>query len=488
MTQRSFRAIGPLCFLLALAVGALGQTTYQRPTPPADGGPPTGADLEVYDGASHSLVVQVLNLTPYDIVFDHNPGVTSSITAVDEGQMQNRNPAEKSFMFAPVGIPDFIPAAAAQDFVPEFLYITTTNPDGSTTTQKMPNPAYNPDWVDTTTHPYPMVLSWDDQGGFKEDNWVYWTVKKVPYIICADQSNVNSCVSNIQDVQLGLWLYRNKPTFNLRENQYFQFIVDAVQATAKTIKLVIEPENPAAWANAFLAYSELTQEGADFAKENAQQNDGNSMWVASYVIPHKDSACVTKEQNCVPSTMAPTSGDAVHSEWAPSFAGPCDTSGKCPSGAAEANLVVSVHVLRGHKAKQCDPSFYPKVCPLGSESVVMITVSRIEDFTVGVVAGTLGASRIQAETGSPADKSRLFLLQAGAGRIRELLNHAGDRGIPELELLRSVMYGLNPAQRQVLRDLVMSMGSGTLPTEEQRRVVRLIADELQALLKQAGKK
>jgi hypothetical protein len=211
MRQRSFRVLGSLCFLLLLGLVARGQT-YQRPTPPANGGPPTGADLEVYDGASHSLVVQVLNLTPYDIQFVDTPGVTWSVTSADETEMQNRDGAKKSFMFAPVGIPSLLPAAPAQDFVPNYI----TLPDG----HMVWNPAYDPTWEDTTTHPYPMVISWDDQGGFKVNNWVYWTVKNVPYVLCSDLNNASICVSHHQDVQLGLWMYRNKPTYNLLDNGY----------------------------------------------------------------------------------------------------------------------------------------------------------------------------------------------------------------------------------------------------------------------------
>jgi hypothetical protein len=87
MRQSWFRAISLLSLPPLLTVGAYA-AEYERPTPPK-GGQPTSADLQIYDGASRSVTVQLLNLTPYDIAFDYIPGVSWSITSTDQVMMQN---------------------------------------------------------------------------------------------------------------------------------------------------------------------------------------------------------------------------------------------------------------------------------------------------------------------------------------------------------------------------------------------------------------
>ncbi|HSB06220.1 MAG TPA: hypothetical protein VLK23_13600 [Thermodesulfobacteriota bacterium] len=444
-----------LCFLLLLGLGAQAQE-YQRPKPDANGGPPTYADLQTFDGVSRSLTVQLLNLTPYDIQFVHKPGVTWSIISADEAEMQDRNNYSKSFMFVPAGIPSLIPAAPQPG-----------------------DPGYDP----TTTHPYSMVFSWDDRGGFVVDNWVKWTVKGVRYISACetDPSNPDQLVCHYdnQDVDLGLWMYRIKPTSKLVSSYLYTLVKDSLKLLFDTFKLTLELENPKAWVNEFLAWGELAKDAAEFAKENSQENDGNKMWVASYVIPNPKSVCVTSGSNCTPATMTPDdSGDAIVSLWPAAYAGPPGSCKPELCSAAEGELVVSVHVLRGQKAKQCDPTWYPNVCPLGSEPVVMITVMRVEDFAGPTLAGA--SPNLSSGAKTPRNKVRLFLLQAGAGRIRELLEKQGRTGLLEL---RSIIEELDPAQQGVLREMIRTMGTGRLPTQQERQLVHLLADELKARLK-----
>lgn len=453
-----------LCSPLLLSLGALAQE-YQRPEPGAADGPPTAADLGTYDGVSRSLTVQLLNLTPYDIQFAHTPGVTWSITSADETQMRDRTNSAKSFMFLPVGIPSLIPAAPPENFL---------DPG---------DPGYDANYVDAKTHPYSMVFAWDDHGGFVVDNWVKWTVKGVEYLSC-DKSNPPVCGYRDQDVDLGLWMYRIEPTFKY-SSSFLPILVDSLKVVLKAVKLAVEFENPAAWVHAFLALGELEKGITEFQKENAQENDGNKMWVASYVIPNPTSNCVRANSGsgCTPSTLAPDdSGDAVYSQWTGTFAGACTEvepgQWNCPYDAAEAMLVVSVHLLRGQKAIQCDPTFYPNECPLGSEPVVMITVMRAEDFAIGTLAGA--SPSLSSGKKAPTDKVRLFLLQAGASRIRQLLEKKEPTGLFEL---RSVITGLDLAQQGVLREMIRSMGSGRRPTRQERQLLHLVADELQARLK-----
>jgi hypothetical protein len=464
MRQSWFRAISLLSLPPLLTVGAYA-AEYERPTPPK-GGQPTSADLQIYDGASRSVTVQLLNLTPYDIAFDYIPGVSWSITSTDQVMMQNDDRhIRKSFMFVPVGIPSLIPGAPEQGFL---------GPG---------DPGYDPDYSDTTTHPYSMVFSWDDQGGFVEDNWVRWTIKEVEYKWC--DRNDGNCQDRIRDVPLGLWMYRNEPTFNL-SSSFLPVLVDALKLTFKTVSLVFVPESPTAWAKAFLATKELAQDAVKFVKQNTQENDGNKMWVASYIIPDPASQCVAAQQaslTCNPEIMSnvsdKTTGDAVYVHWSAEWAGPEEPDGSTSQYAAEQKLVVSVHVLRGQRAQQCDPAFYPNHCPLGSEPIVMITVMRSVDFKVGVLAGIPPNLRTQA----PTNPVQLFLLQAGAGKIRQLLAKQGRTG---LLLLRSILVGLTPDQTNVLEQMSSHMAAGKRPTLQERQLVHFIGSELQARLHEAG--
>ncbi len=457
MRQAASKVFLSVAFLLLLSLAAQGQ--YQRPKPD-NGGQPTAADLEIFDGASQSVTVQLLNLTPYDIQFDHLPGVTWSITSTDEQvQMVDRDRmTQKSFMFVPVGIPSLIPAAPDKDFL------------------KSGDPGYDSNYVDETTHPYAMVFSWDDRGGFVVDNWVKWTIKAVKYTTCDESDPITPvCKYEHQDVDLGLWMYRNKPTHELGA-KYLPILVDSLKVTFKLLSLPIKAESPLAWANAFLAIATLANEAKNF---NTQANDGNKMWVASYVIPHPDSVCGKTGLHCTPSIMTPAeTGDAVYSLWPAEYAGPSPNGTTGPGFAAEAQLVVTVHVFRGEKAKQCDPAYYPNKCPLGSESVVMITVMKATDFSAGTMVGA--APDVPSRDKTPPQGVRLFLLQAGAGRIRQLVE---KQGRPGLLVLRSIIEELNPAQTRVLMEMVRTMGSGRLPTQQERQLVQLIAAELKARLK-----
>lgn len=459
-----------LCFLF-IAAGA--RAEYVRPIPSA-GNPPTPADLVLYDGASTTLSVQLLNLTPYDIEFTNVPFQSWSIDTTDIEAMKDwegRENNEKSFMFVPVGVPSFIPAAPDQNFEPPYLDWANT----------IPNPNYDPTYVDTTTHPYPMLFSWDDRGGFVVDNWIKWTVKNVSYKDC-DRTGEN-CVPAEQDVDIGLWMYRNSPAASFTSG-FLPTLSASLNVVFKSLKLITEAANPARWINEFLAIATLVDDSIDFAKENTRENDGHKMWVASYVIPDSDSLCSLKAEedyDCTPSLMIPTdTGDAVFSLWPALWSGPSPDGEHGPYDAAEARLVVTLHVFRGQRAQQCDPVFYPNKCPLGSEPVVMITVMRDTDFAFGATAARAVAPELWSGNKVAGNKTRLFLLQAGFGKVQQLLKEGGDRG---LHGLRSIISELEPAQTQVLVRMIHTMGTGRLPTKEERELVRLIADELKAGLK-----
>ncbi len=149
--------------------------------------------------------------------------------------------------------------------------------------------------------------------------------------------------------------------------------------------------------------------------------------------------------------------------------------------AAEGELVVSAHLLRGQWTPWCpedppgDGTNY--VCKLGSLSVFMITIVRHDDFGAATLAS---AAPLTAPAGANTDKMRLFLLQAGAGRIHGLLQGHGRAG---LVALRAAIRELSPAQHLLFRQMVLSMSSGRLPTKDERELVQSLAVALRARLK-----
>jgi len=460
MRQRSFRVLVLLCFLLLLGVGAHGQE-YQRPKPDVnDPTPPTNADLAVYNGVSDSITVLLLNLTPYDIEFQD-----WSISAHDEDQMtiDSSGPVNSidRFMFVPVGIPRFIPGLPEEDF---------HNDD--------------PNYVDKNAHPYPVVFAFNDEPHSpigpppaNTDNWVKFTVKGVEYIPC-DRDGTNCTESVSQDVQVGLWMYRNE-TPAPQTAEWLQYLATALKTTFTSVCLYVEAENPAAWIHEFLALGELGKSIYEWSDstENTRENDGRKMWIASYVIPNPDSLCVQGSQGPDPSTLT-TTGDAVYSLWPATYVGPSPDGIHGPYSAAEANLVVEVGLLRGFAAENCGHS---EDCHLGREPVVTVTVVRTQDFALGAIANpALDSSLGEKIPKGPKGKIRLFLLQAGVGSIRELLKKQGRQG---LFALRSVIQGLAPEQKLVLNEMIRTMGSGRLPTQEERRLVHLIAHELKRQLR-----
>lgn len=468
MRQRSCSLFVLLCFLLLLGVGAQGQE-YKRPKPAVNATtPPTNADLAAYNGVSESITVLFMNATPYDIVFEHLPQVTWSISSHNEQYDMTADASNANeigtFMFVPVGIPRLIPGLPAQDFL------------------KPGDPGYDANYVDTTSHPYPVVFAFNDQPHSPSDppanldNWVKFTVKGVEYVPCYDLIGLNCADHTVpQDVQVGLWMYRNGTT--VKQTAYWlPELKAALHAVFMSVALIGSDGTVIPlWIQQYLSMVELGKATAatwSTSTENTRGDDGRKMWVASYVIPNPNSQCVLFGKGCDPSTLV-TSGDAVYSLWPATYAGSSPDGSHGPYSAPEANLVVEVGLLRGFKASPCGSS--DDICALGREPVVTVTVVRTQDFALGAMAGL---APLPSEK-NPKDKIRLFLLQAGAGRIRELLE---KQGRPGLLVLRSVIEGLGPAQQQVLSDMVRTMGTGRLPTQQERLVVHLIADELKARL------
>lgn len=452
MTQGSLRALISVTCLLLLGLAANAQE-YERPLPQSGDGPPTGADLRLYGGRHKTLGVQILNLTPYAIELK-----STSITDADVIDMQNRErETNKSFMVAPVGVPKFIPPA------------------------------------DPSARPYGMTFSWVDDPEFMDDNWVKWTVKGVEYCTLWNEltHHCDGPIAN-RDVDVGLWMYRLEPPPSEVESGYLPMLSKFLLVVMKTGLIAIEPLNPIAWLDEFLALAELgatvqefdesgatDEQNAAFGLDNSQWDEGTEVFVASYVIPHPQSFCATSGLGCGPSPMTETTGDGVYSIWPAGNAGPC--SPNCPKLAAEAELTVSAHLLRGQSAPQCPedpPKAPPHDCGVGRIPMLMLTVMKTDEFLAAKVSVPLTTAPVQGASVTPnqLDRMRLFLLQAGAGKIRAILRREGNAGVIEL---RSIITELNPDQRDVLRGMVGSMASRQNPTHEERELVRWISTSLQ---------
>jgi hypothetical protein len=381
---------------------------------------------------------------------------------------------KKSFMFAPVGIPRFIPGVSRKAFKDLM--------------------EYDPDYVNTESRSYSMVFSWDDMGGYVTDSWAKWTVKDVEYCTVWDQ-NTNMCVGDdgnsrgpnwaIRDVDLGLWMYRNKPEVAATSNA-FPLIVDTLKVMFRTAAIVIDPARVAPWVREVLGIVELAAGDAEFMMKNAEPDEGNKMYLASYPIPHPQSMCVYDPSNnaCTPTTMTQDdTGDGVYSLWADEWAAPCPGRTQCPQLSAEGNLVVTAHLLRGHTAPRCpEGPTGSHTCDLGSIPIFMVTIMRTWDFALPALAGFGAFDKPLQNVLSAGDISSMhrFLLQAGAGKIWALLKNSGE---PGLDSLHVILHRLGPEQRLVLTRMLRNMGSGKRPTREERQLVHWLAASLKKQLR-----
>jgi hypothetical protein len=420
--------------------------------------PPTSSDMIIHEGNQKTVVVQIMNLTPFNIQLKNtnvgsipDPSATS-VSAEDQSQMIDRTRAtKKSFMFAPVGLPRLIPGLPPQSF----------------------NHDNDPKYYNTQSRPYSMVFSWDDRGGYVEDSWIRWTLKDVQYSKLINGAEVPQTPT---DVEMGLWMYRSQPPQEELKSGYFSIVSSSVFAAFHTFALIVEWENPMAWIEEFVALAELSKGVIEFAEENTKPDDGYQMYLASYVIPNPNSPCMSNG-TCYPAVWSSDPNAKATDAVANFYAG---YEMGYPAGPAEASLVVSTHLLRGHSAPMCETrDLQSNPCPLGSVPILMITVWRASDWLANHAGSILQAGELL--TAGPQSmelgNARQFLLQAGAGKIQGLLQHYGRR--PVLLALGSIIRELQPKQQLFLREMLRSAASGRLPTKQEREVVQSLGKALQ---------
>ncbi len=435
MQQKSFRVLLLLALFLLLPVFANAQWW-----------PPKGySDIATTGGLSNTLIVQIVNATPYNIYFKEgsfsvqyaHAGLSTNLR--DEFGSTAMNPdSKKGFMFAPLGVPQNIepvPPAAFQD----------------------------PNYVNTTTYPYSFVISWDDRAAYNEYNWLTWTIKNVP---CTDTAH---CSAPQKDVDLGFFVRRASDDPALKSGYYWDLGKQILKDVLGIIAVVVMPENPLAWGHLTLLMGE-TSKDAFGAVQNT--DDGTNKWhVAAYPFPAAGSDCarlVTTNPDtnaCYPS--AEQDDDGVKAEWAGQT-----------GGWAEQNIVVAVELRRpvAPFPEYLCVDWYPGwVGSLGTVPVAVVTIMTVEEWQLATSQQAVRAMATGAPgpTGKPAPNSAE--VTNAAQMIHSTLQQTGR---PGLLTLFSIIRGLNNQQRQVLRELYANWRAGNALTPNQQTFLHMLAVQL----------
>ncbi|HEY3441246.1 MAG TPA: hypothetical protein VGK29_10860 [Paludibaculum sp.] len=421
-----------------LAGAASGQTSYY---PYDQLNKPTPADLMVYGGRAKSVMVQVLNLTPYTIRFTTPAPYNVNGVAVSHlGDVTNRNrETEKSFLFAPVGVPRVMAPVPVQTF-----------PD---------LPGFDANYVNSSTRPYSMVFAWDDRNAFVKQSSVFWTIEGVRYYKC------NGCPTLTADVPLGLFMSRIAPEGSLRTG-FLPVLVDVVKEAATFAKIAINPLNPLSWVKAFMGIKELADDAA-FAQRQQQSDEEGKMYMSAYAIPDIATTCYANisTSGCVPS--AHYNDDAADAQW-----------GYALGGYAAQEIMVTTHIIRGKRAEQSwVENIDGRRGSLGELGMVMITVMRSQDYVAAFAAHL--ANTPLARAGTPENLRLTPDVRANVQQLRHLLEKHGLSGA---DALRVILGRLDTAERQHVSSILHTLRSGGALTNAERQYLhRLIVDLRHAL-------
>ncbi len=251
-THHRLLALLGLALVAGVAAPAWAATSpYVHPMPTSDDKPPTPMDMVTIGGYANTIAVRILNLTPYELVADHTGITTKDCT-------DRSRSTHKSFMYAPVGWPKTIPGLAGQ------WQPNPQSPGHFTFVPQNPN---------HTVHPYNFVLAFIENAGDVKSGDMAWTVKQV----FSDTHQAQD------DVQLRLWITRTEPKQKERSG-IFKVITAAVMEIVDLVGLAVEPENPIAWIDLFVATKELAN--ASFEAANSDESDGGEkLYAACYMVP-----------------------------------------------------------------------------------------------------------------------------------------------------------------------------------------------------------
>jgi hypothetical protein len=386
---------------LSLAMGLAvpgGATTYTHPT---NGQPPTPADLVMIGGNAHTLAVRILNLLPY--VIDQNTQ-SSAITACNKVETDRHT--HDPCMYAPLGWPSGMPAL-----------------EGSWGQDQLGTWVFTPTSPNTKVHPYNFVLTFNDQGDYQDTGTMGWTIRHV----------WNEAHASQGDVELRLWITRTKPIEKLR-SEIFRVIEAAFVELVDLLGLALEPENPIAWFDAFVATKELGS--SSFEASNAEETGGEKMYAAAYVVP--DGLDSSSKPEVTTHSSSDETTDAVDVQWGSS------------GGHYQENIMVTTHLLRGEDTSLC----------CGSAPILSITLWTPEMYTWAMAA--CGKSPLTRDP--------------GGRQINSLLRRNTKEGY---KLFAHLYRSLDEGQRQSYRASWQSLLHHKRLTAEQGRLLEQIAQALE---------
>jgi hypothetical protein len=221
-----------------------------------------------------------------------------------------------------------------------------------------------PDILNGANHPYSFALAWDDQGGYVTNSTLGWTIKGVYTKAHGPQT---------KDVGLRMWITRVKPDDKLLGAD-FKFISACIVQFVDVIGVALDPVNPIAWLDVFVATKEL--KNSAFETANCEETGGDKMYFASYVLPETGTFVDTHGPSCDPFTAISTSEstDGVDTQWT-------DAAGDYAS-----TIVVTTHLLRGDDV---DTSGNGGFGCCGTAPIAMVTVWTSDQWEYSKVANVL---------------------------------------------------------------------------------------------------
>jgi hypothetical protein len=382
---------------------------------------PTDADLVMMQSRSKTLVIRLLNLTPYDVVED--PAHISKMSGATD---TDRNTA-KTGMFAPLGWPGG----------PNALRGLVGDPPNNGWTQipETGNWLFTPNATNTSTHPYNFVVAWNDHGGHVTKSEIGWIIKGV---YAAGHGPVT------KDVPLRMWFTRNDSSKPLNSD-LFGFITSCVKEAVKLIGCIVMPENPAAWINAYAGIKELANSAFENFNGVDTSTDADKMYFAAYVVPDGkvgNPDCI----GCEPQTVTQSSDgttDGVDVEWAPE------------TGPYSEGIIVTTHLLRGKDNGPDYPSNY----------------SGFHDYRVPIVHVTLWTPEqyTHSQLKSVAKMTSHYL-----GAQLDAALATGD--LQKYKQFASIYKSLNKSQRETLREAIKAfLREDPLTRQEVVLVEKIIA-------------
>lgn len=441
-----------LVCLLLVSLGAYAQAASTETETEID-----KSKLTIYSSNSNAVMVNILNLTPFDITYKE--GTLSS-------QLDRDRKTKKSFTFAPLGIPGTIcgtgsyPIEQADGTVAfDYKPFYHTVPECLERLQ---------DATDPVVAPVPFMIAWEDDDGLVENSSLIWTVHDVicnvseryvlPETGCALTEDFDGFYTYKADIDLGLWFRRGKAE-KPRPGEFFRYSVAVIVHAAELLE---HAWNPYSWKAMYVALEELAETKSDFDEWNQGDFTGAEMTFSAYPVPHEGSYCSDRDPACTPQAIGNGANDNVMVQWATSYTE--------SAGVAEGSVVVITQVLRGHDPHNNDwtdeDGYLHMNFRYGSLTSVYITIMPPELYAAA-------STQMTATTASPVQLRRV-LLSNGFGRIRQYLLRHGREGALAL---RDAVASLPPDDVQLLIQATQSTLTGQTRKEEER-VLHTVAKAL----------